>query len=275
MGMPGDAAGAPFASILCGVEGNPSSTEAARQAIALASAGASLHFISVYTSFELSPDYTREALGASLEEVSRLAEQAGIAASTELKEGKYAIDVLLPESRQHDLLALGTHGNTRAGGIFFGSTASEAAHRAERALLIARQPREPAPPFGRVVLASGGSPGSWAPARAAFRVAAAFGSELEIVHVADGEPPERRAVVEAQAAEAAAVIGAQPLLGFPSGEATEAIVEAARAGGASVIVCGRRGVQGVKALGSVSERLVHQADCSVILVPAGGEENGG
>ena len=37
----------------------------------------------------------------------------------------------------------------------------------------------------------------------------------------------------------------------------------------SLIVCGRRGLRGLKALGSVSERVVHRAGCSVLLVPVG------
>ncbi|MGE5407272.1 MAG: universal stress protein [Syntrophothermus sp.] len=31
---------------------------------------------------------------------------------------------------------------------------------------------------------------------------------------------------------------------------------------------GRRGVSGIKALGSVSERVVHRAPCSVLVMPA-------
>ena len=55
----------------------------------------------------------------------------------------------------------------------------------------------------------------------------------------------------------------------PDGHATKEIVEAARAKGASLIVAGRRGLRGIKALGSVSERVVSGAECSVLLVPAG------
>src|SRR3954452_8019841 len=150
----------PFKSILCGVDGNPASTEAARQAIALAGPGGKLHFTAVYTSFELGPDSHRDTLQQGLEEAAVLAGEAGVSASYQLREARYAIDVLLPESKDHDLLVLGTHGNSRARGIVFGSTASEAAHRMEGPLLIARE----APGSGtfpqEIVLASDGSPGS-------------------------------------------------------------------------------------------------------------------
>ena len=139
LSLGGKSLATPFTSILCGVEGNPASTEAARQAIALAGTGTDLQFTAVYTSFELGPDYHKDALQNSLEEAAKLAGAAGVSASYELREAKYAIDVLLPESQEHDLLVLGTHGNSRASGILFGSTASEAAHGAERPLLIARE----------------------------------------------------------------------------------------------------------------------------------------
>ena len=161
----------PFTSILCGVEGNPASTEAARQAIALAESGGDLQFTAVYTSFELGPDYHRDTLQNSLEEAARLAAEAGVSASYELREAKYAIDVLLPESKDRDLLVLGTHGNSHASGILFGSTASEAAHGAERPLLIARQAPGSSPFPKDILVASDGSHGSWEPVRAAAKLA--------------------------------------------------------------------------------------------------------
>ena len=256
----------PFTSILCGVEGNPASTEAARQAITLARAGSDLQFTAVYTSFELGPDYHKDTLQASLEEAAKLAGDAGVSASYEMREARYAIDVLLPESKDHDLLVIGTHGNKRASGILFGSTASEAAHGVERPLLIARHPPS-AEPFPKdILLASDGSPGSWEPVRAAAGLAAAFDSNVELVHVADGKDSEA-SVLDAQLAEVADATGREPALTRAEGHATKAIVETAKNKGASLIVAGRRGLRGIKALGSVSERVVGGAECSVLLIP--------
>jgi len=259
----------PFKSILCGVEGNPASTEAARQAIALAGVGGGeIRFTAVYTSFELGPDYHKDTLEGSLEEAASLADEAGVTATTELREARYAIDVLLPESQEHDLLVLGTHGKSRATGIVFGSTASEAAHRTERPLLIARE-APGSDPFPRdILLAGDGSSGSWAPARAAMRLAAAFGSRLGVVHVEDGKHDDE-SILDAQLAEIEQATGAAPEVTRPDGSAPKEIVEAARAKGSSLIVAGRRGLRGIKALGSVSERVVSGAECSVLLIPAG------
>src|SRR5262245_27275374 len=258
----------PFKSILCGVEGNPASTEAARQAITLAAAGADLQFTAVYTSFELGPDYHKDTLQASLEEVAKLAGEAGVSASYEMREARYAIDVLLPESKEHDLLVIGSHGNKRTSGILFGSTATEAAHGSEGPLLVARHP-EGAEPFPqRILLATDGSAGSWAPVRDAAGLASTFDADVELVHVADGKHGEA-SVLDEQVAEVAEATGKEPRLSTVEGHATKAVVEAARDRGTSLIVAGRRGMRGLKALGSVSERIVGGAECSVLLVPVG------
>jgi nucleotide-binding universal stress UspA family protein len=230
--------------------------------------GGEIRFTAVYTSFELGPDYHRDTLEGSLREAAALAGEAGVAASTELREARYAIDVLLPESEQHDLLVLGTHGKSRATGIVFGSTASEAAHGTERPLLIAREAPGSDPFPKDVLFASDGSPGSWAPARVAMQLAAASGSKLGVVHVEDGKHDDE-SILDAQLSEIEQAMGTAPEVTRPDGSAAKEIVETARAKGSALIVAGRRGLRGVKALGSVSERVVSSAECSVLLVPAG------
>jgi nucleotide-binding universal stress UspA family protein len=257
----------PFTSILCGVEGNPASTEAARQAIALAGGGGELQFTAVYTSFELGPDYHKDALESSLHEAAKLAGAAGVSASYELREAKYAIDVLLPESKEHDLLVLGTHGNSRTRGILFGSTASEAAHGAERPLLIARESPGNEPFPNNILVASDGSHGSWEPVRAAAGLASACGGKVDVVHVKDGKHDVDGETLDAQLAEIAEATGREPELTNPDGHATKEIVETAKRKRSSLVVAGRRGLRGLKSLGSVSERIVSGAECSVLLIP--------
>lgn len=262
----------PFRSILCGVEGNPASTEAARQAIALAGqgeGGGKVHFTAVYTSFELGPDYHRDTLESSLQEAAALAGDAGVAAETQLREAKYAIDVLLPESREHDLLVLGTHGKSRATGIMFGSTASEAARGTERPILICRDAPGSAAFPQSILFASDGTRASWAPAQTAAGLAAAFGATVDMIHVEDGDEEGRDEVLEEQRAEIEKATGAPPSVSRTEGHPTKEIIATARERGASLIVAGRRGLRGLKALGSVGERVVSGAECSVLLVPVG------
>jgi nucleotide-binding universal stress UspA family protein len=51
------------------------------------------------------------------------------------------------------------------------------------------------------------------------------------------------------------------------GRAAAVIVSAAVAAGASLVVTGSRRLNGLRAMGSVSRRVAHQARCSVLLVP--------
>ncbi len=164
---------------------------------------------------------------------------------------------------------LGTHGKSRTRGILFGSTASEAAHGTEGPLLIARETAGAARFPHKILFASDGSPGSWAPARTAARLAASFEAELAVLHVDDGKhPDEASAVVADQVAEMAEATGSEPELTVEQGNAKKAIVDSAADVGASLIVAGRRGLRGIKALGSVSERVVSSAGASVLLIPA-------
>jgi nucleotide-binding universal stress UspA family protein len=259
---------APFPSVLCGVDSDPASTVAVRQAIALATPGATFHFIAVSTTHSL-PRFRKEELLGSLDEAGELARGAGIAASTELIEERTVLDLLLPASEHHDLLVVGSRSRSRASGILLGSTAGGAAHETQRQLLVAREPPAPGRFPGAILFASDGSPGSWAPARAAAAIAASFNSALEVVHVVDRIHAERLAVLEAQVAEIREVTGAEPGLKKPPGHSTEVIIEAARERRSSLIVCGRRGLHGLRALGSVSERVVHRAPCSVLLIQTG------
>jgi nucleotide-binding universal stress UspA family protein len=257
-----------FTRILCGVEGNPSSTEAARQAIELSTPETSLRFIAVYTSFELGPDSTKEKLQEALDEATGLAEEAGISAEAEMKDGRYASKVLLAEAENHDLLVIGTHGRSRVAGILLGSTASESAHGTHRPLLIAREPPSSNGKPRKILVASDGSDHSWPAARVAGALGAERDSTIDLIHVEDGKHPGADDVVAEQAAEIASAAGEDPEVIKPNGHATDRILEAAKERGASLIVCGRRGLTGIKALGSVSERVVHQAACSVMLIPS-------
>jgi nucleotide-binding universal stress UspA family protein len=250
------------------VEGNPSSTEAARQAVALSTPDTSLRFIAVYTSFELGPDSTKEMLQKALDQAVAMAEEAGISAEAEMQEGRYASKVLLAEAENHDLLVIGTHGRSRVAGILLGSTAGETAHGTHHPLLIARERQGSNGQPQKILVASDGSEGSWPPARVAGGLGAEGDSTIELIHVDDGKHPGADEVVAEQAAEIAVAVGREPELVRAEGHATERIVEAARERGASLIVCGRRGLTGIKSLGSVSERVVHQAGCSVLLIPA-------
>jgi nucleotide-binding universal stress UspA family protein len=118
------------------------------------------------------------------------------------------------------------------------------------------------------LLATDGSPGSWAAARIATALAQAERCELRLVYVPDGMHPKRNREVLKQLTMIEKATGSPPAVVDTPGHVAERIGEAARAGQASLVVIGRRGVSGLRALGSVSERVVHRAPCSVLVVPS-------
>jgi nucleotide-binding universal stress UspA family protein len=256
----------PFKSILCGVEGTPESTIAVRAALALQTPETTLHFVAVDATFELRPEYSKESLEAALKGAKELAEEAGVSATTAMPAGKYASKVLLAEAEKHDLMVIGTHDHSRVAGIVLGSTASETVHDTERPVLVAREPQNGGF-LNSILLATDGSEGSRAAARVAGALTATYGGKLEVLHVDDGKHSDSGPELDAELDEIALATGAKPRLSTTSGHPTEKIVEGASERASSLIVCGRRGVSGLKALGSVSERVMHQAETSVLLVP--------
>ena len=86
------------------------------------------------------------------------------------------------------------------------------------------------------------------------------------IHVEDRGRAALREELGREAAMLREATGAEPGLIAIPGHPTEGIVEAAGRLGATLIVLGARGLSGVSALGSVSERVAHQAPCSVLVV---------
>lgn len=264
-----------FANILCGVDGSRGSAEAVRQVIALCGPETALDFLAVTHSagVGLSPqaDLSELRAQAALDDAAWHAKRAGVTAVTSLRNGARrngarVSDMMLAEGQEHDLLAIGCHGNTRLGGMMLGSTSTQIAHRVDGPLLIARHSSD-GEEFPRVILvASDGSPGSWGAVRTAGRLAHARGSELRFVYVPDGHPERYRALFK-QLAAIERDIGSVPTFTDVPGDPARRIVGAAEESEASLIVIGKRGLRGIRALGSVSERIVHRAPCSVLMTP--------
>jgi nucleotide-binding universal stress UspA family protein len=87
-----------------------------------------------------------------------------------------------------------------------------------------------------------------------------------------GSPADPEAwAVFAKPREILAEAGIQPKLLLREGDPANEIVEAAKVGGYELIVVGHRGLSPIKAflLGSVSDRVVAHAPCSVLVVRPG------
>ena len=149
-----------------------------------------------------------------------------------------------------------------------GSVVTQIAHRCEQPLLIARQVVDHGDFPETVLFATDGSAGSWRAAHVVARMAALRDSDVHIVHVPDGGGSEASGQVHEQLLLIAGAMGRPSGFQDKPGAVPERICQAARASQASLVAMGRRGVGGIKALGSVSERVAHRASCSVLLVPA-------
>jgi len=128
------------------------------------------------------------------------------------------------------LVAVGSYGAGRARGIVIGSTATELVHKAPCSVLVARKPLKDFP--GPIAVGVDGSKEAAAADAVAGALAKRFGARLERLEN----------------------------LPHPVSGLVDAAVEA------ELLVVGSRGLHGVRALGSVSERVAHEARCSVLVV---------
>jgi nucleotide-binding universal stress UspA family protein len=258
----------PFGDVLCAVNGSRGSDAAMRQAIGLALHPARLEFIAIS---DLADVENGEGAGDgnardALIRAAARAEKAGIRSSTTLRRGSRLSDLLLAEGAERDLLVVGCHAGPRAARVVLGGTVTEIAYRARQPLLIARRTVDEGNFPSCVLLATDGSPGSWAAARTAAQLAKARGSELRIAFVADGNPERHRDLFR-QLTTIEREAGTAPIVVESSGDPGERIAQAARACQASLIAIGRHGAASRKTLGSVTERVVRRAPSSVLLVP--------
>jgi nucleotide-binding universal stress UspA family protein len=159
------------------------------------------------------------------------------------------------ETEHTTLIAVGSHGRRRAPGLLLGTVAARMLRDAPCSVLVARAARD-AEAWPRTVVAGvDGSLESAAAFTVARSLAARVGGSVRAVASAKDQ-------LDREAARAIA-----PGLEEHGEPAVRVLVAAAEP--ADLIVVGSRGLQSLKALGSVSERIAHQAGCSVLVVRPG------
>jgi len=155
------------------------------------------------------------------------------------------------EQGERSLVVVGSHGQSRMRGIVLGSTATELVHKAPCPVLLTREASAGFPM--RVVVGVDGSSESARAYGIAEYLAARFEADLWPVVASGGDGFDKRRVRE--------IVGRYEEL---PDEPARALVAAAA--DADLVVVGSRGLHGLKALGSVSERVAHGARCSVLVV---------
>lgn len=242
-----------FSRIVCGVDDTPASREAVRQAARLAPPDGVLQLVSVTSPTAASHPTTGlnlQAQGANaLREAAR---DCPARSELHLLVGEPAGALLSTATRlQATVIAVGTHGSTRLGGILRGSVASSMLHNARCSVLIARPPPDPRSFPARIIVGVDGS----SPAARALLVAEAVASEHESalqVVTAKGADVDVEALPDNVAWHA------------DEHDAVAALLDASTDG--DLVIVGSRGLRGLRALGSVSERVAHAAAASVLVV---------
>jgi nucleotide-binding universal stress UspA family protein len=267
--QPGLVARGIFDRIVCGVDLSAASLEATRQAARLVSDDGSLLLVSVAVGDPVavaSPaglgatvartrvdEQARAAYRAALAHAAREARATCPRTRIKIREGDPITRLLEAITAGHaTLVVAGSHDYHRMSGIVIGSVATHLLHRARCSVLIACPPKNG---LRRVLVGIDGSPESELAARIGGDLADRFDMELKTVFAYGGKPVRHYDAVDRQT---------------PAVETFDEPVHAlvSRARGGDLIVLGSRGLHGLRALGSVSERVAHRAPCSVLVVRA-------
>jgi nucleotide-binding universal stress UspA family protein len=250
-----------FDRVVCGVDRSEESMVAARYAARLVEPDGRLLLVSVvevdvavHAGFgatavldELRSD-AQDAVEAAHAEVASVR-----LADTRLLEGPVSSTLLAESERERaTLLCMGTHGHRRATGIVLGSTVTTLVHEARMSVLVARTGPAEAPFPSSIVVGVDGSPEARAASEVASALARRFGASVRLVAATRGKSVDVEAVQRSHP-------GAEAVDGSP----VDCLVSASE--DADLMIVGSKGLHGVKALGSVSERVVHRARCSVLV----------
>lgn len=251
-----------FSRVLVGIDGSHESREAARQAAALAEG--ELTLLAVYdtalallaTTGTTPPPYLDEDLQRETAEVAlrRVRAELGNRPTTgKIAKGCSWEELIREIEREQDtLVVVGSHGKGRGRGIVMGSTATELIHKAPCSVLVTRDAGKEFP--RSIVVGVDGSPQSAAAYAAARHLAERFDAKLWSVVADGGKGVDKRST---------AMIVGERREDLPDGPVTALVAAAVDA---DLLVVGSRGLHGLKSLGSVSERVAHQARSSVLIV---------
>jgi nucleotide-binding universal stress UspA family protein len=249
----------PFASILCAVDGSEEAGVAAEQAVALAAPDARLTFLTVSDASSLPP--AADALAPAL----RTGARAGLITESLILHATDVHAAILGVAADHDLLVLGAHGRHRLPGHRLGGAAGAALYHCAAPVLVAR----PAPGPGgfprRVLLATDGTPAMDETITIASALARRHRADVVLLHVGTGSHAIRHGLAE-QATELLETTGSEPVTLQLDGHAPARVVETARELASTLIITGNDLRTGIRALGSVSERIAATAPCSVLVV---------
>ena len=254
-----------FDRVVCGVDHSEAGVTAARVAGLVAAPAGLLTLVSVNDpSVAVHAGWAMTKVLEELEVEARSALQRGRdeaeavhALQTRLLDGDPLHGLLAEIGRQDaTTVVVGSHGLSRATGIALGSVSTYLLHEAPCSVLIARGTVDRDRWPRRIVVGVDGSGDSAAAMAAARELGSRFRAAVRaIVATKDSHvdvDAARRIAPECEEHEAGAL---------------EALNVASE--NADLVIVGSRGLRGLRALGSLSERLAHESRCSVLVVRGG------
>lgn len=254
-----------FDRVLCGVDGSEEGIAAARAAALVADPEGTLTLVTAHDpSAAVHAGWNMPQILEELAaETTQALERGGAEASalhplhTRVVRGEPRA-VLLEEIARvgATTVVVGSHGLRRLTGVALGAVSTRLLHDAPCAVLLVRGAVEPSRWPRRIVVGIDGSPASAAAYEAAVELAARHGAEVRTIAAA------RDAHVDLDAARRIA-----PDCEVHESRALDILNVVSET--ADLVVVGSRGLRGLRALGSLSERLAHEARCSVLVVRAG------
>lgn len=251
-----------FDRVICGVDRSDAGVTAARAAGLLTSPDGSLTLVAVDDpSIAVHAGWGMPHVLQELAEEAQVALERGRAEAEPLHtlEAKLVVgdplQCLLAEiaRREATLVVVGSHGLSRAAGIALGAVSTHLLHEAPCAVLIARGSIEAGRWPRRIVVGLDGSPDSQRALEVAQTLANRFDRAVRVITATQD------AHVDLDAARRMA-----PDLEEHDARALDALTVAAETD--DLVVVGSRGLRGLRALGSLSERLAHDAEHSVLVV---------
>lgn len=174
----------------------------------------------------------------------------------------HGLDAVLAELEGRDatLAVVGLHERSRAVGIAVGSVATHVLHETPCSVLVVPEGDLAGSWPASITVALDGSVESAAAAAAAWELSSRLGAPVRAI-AATGRPGHADLDLVRRIAPAFEEHAARPVT---------ALIEASE--GTDLVVVGNRGLRGLRALGSVSERVAHEAHCPVLVVRAKGVE---
>jgi 3-phenylpropionate/trans-cinnamate dioxygenase ferredoxin reductase subunit len=256
----------PYRTIVVGTDGSPTATIAVEVAQALAKRlRGKLVLVGALDAYGIS----RQPLQAALYEAAEAARAKKVDATAELIEGTPGESILAAAIKHDaDLIVVGNRGMGQATRFRLGSVPDWVAHDAPCDLLIVDTtgragPREPAPPFTRILAGTDGSGTATEAVRKAYTLASVYAGSVILVHVGDPLVGAIKLDEVASAKPEDVEVEKRTVEGDPA----QRICELAEAEDVQLVVVGNKGMAGVKRfLGSVPNKVAHEVPSDVLIV---------